>query len=116
MNPDHRIIPLPWLRRCVHIGSVIAVTAAVGQVAPSAAPTAAQLAKYDTNRNGVLDPSEAAAMLADAARAAAAVSERGAGSNAETPVQLSPFEVVADTRGYLAEALGGKPSASRRRR
>ena len=51
---------------------LIAVTAtavpAFAQAA-SGAPTAAQLAKYDLNNNGRLDPAELAAMQADEVKA-----------------------------------------------
>jgi hypothetical protein len=62
--------------------------------------TAAELAKYDANRNGRIDPPEAAAMRADAAA--------GGTTTASVPtgdiLQMSPFS-VATTRdsGYFAE-------------
>src|SRR5687767_3884259 len=65
----------------------------------------ADLARYDTNRNGVLDADEIAARQADQARAAGSV-ESGAPSAAsaarDEAVQLSPFEVKEDTNGYFA--------------
>ena len=72
--------------------------------AVSAAPTAAQLAKYDTNKNGRLDPAETAAMQADEARARGAVASAPAGTTAtgEETVQLSPFEVREANNGYYA--------------
>ena len=74
------------------------------QNAPAAAPDARTLAQYDRNRNGVLDPAELAAMQADQARAAQAVSTpAGAAAADEKVVTLSPFEVSAGTdRGYYA--------------
>lgn len=55
-------------------------------LAQAVAPTPAQLAKYDTNKNGVLDPQEQAAMQAD-----------------EGKVLMSPFEVsTAQDKGYAA--------------
>jgi outer membrane receptor protein involved in Fe transport len=51
---------------------------------------AATLAKYDKNKNGVLDPDERATMESEA-----------------TPIQLSPFEVRTDLdRGYQAANAG----------
>lgn len=72
-----------------------AATAAWSQTAPAAAPDAATLARYDKNNNGRLDPEELAAQRADeaAARPAAAGSE---------VIQMSPFEVTAETNGYYA--------------
>src|SRR5687768_7167846 len=56
---------------------------------------AADLAKYDVNRNGRLDADEAATRNADLAR----VTRSNAG---EETVVLSPFEVVSEDRGYHA--------------
>ena len=67
------------------------------QVAPAA--TAAQLAKYDANQNGRLDPSELAVMQADQARASATPTEA---ARADEAVQLSPFEVKEANNGYYA--------------
>src|SRR5258706_7936923 len=77
--------------------------AARAQIAPSRAPDAATLAKYDTNRNGVLDPAEQAVLDADLKRAAsAATGPSGEAKVSDDVVPLSPFEVVSDTRGYFA--------------
>ncbi len=73
------------------------------QTAPPPAP--ATLAKYDTNRNGVLDASELAAKEADERRAAGAVASAPGAPGAPAAddiVALSPFEVVSDARGYFA--------------
>jgi hypothetical protein len=75
---------------------LFAPVAASAQTAPAPAPDAATLARYDTNRNGRLDPDELRAMEADMRRATAA------SETADETVQLSPFQVVADTRGYYA--------------
>jgi outer membrane receptor protein involved in Fe transport len=57
---------------------------------PVRAQTADQLAKYDTNHNGKLDPDELAAMQADQAKAGA-------------PVELNPFVVdTSQEKGYFA--------------
>jgi outer membrane receptor protein involved in Fe transport len=50
---------------------------------PASAPTAAQIAKYDANKNGRLDPEELAALQADEAKA-------------KDTITLTPFEVTAD--------------------
>ena len=57
------------------------------------------LAKYDTNKNGRLDPEEVAAM--QAARGTPAVIDN---KSADQPVILSPFEVVSQDRGYYASS------------
>ena len=69
--------------------------ALLAQTAPApAAPTAAQLAKYDVNRNGVLDLAEREALQADEAKAGLAAGD---------VVALSPFEVSAENeKGYYA--------------
>jgi TonB-dependent Receptor Plug Domain len=57
---------------------------------PVRAQTAEQLAKYDKNHNGKLDPDELAAMQADQARAG-------------SPVELNPFVVdTTQEKGYFA--------------
>ena len=57
------------------------------------------LAKYDTNKNGRLEPEEVAAM--QAARGTPAVIDN---KSADQPVILSPFEVVSQDRGYYASS------------
>ena len=61
------------------------------QTAPApAAPTAAELAKYDKNKNGVLDPAELAQKANDEAREAGTIT-------------LTPFEVSTNKDvGYAA--------------
>ncbi|MBL9210099.1 MAG: TonB-dependent receptor [Opitutaceae bacterium] len=59
-------------------------TGLFAQTAPTpSAPTAAQVAQYDKNKNGRLDPAELAALQADEARA-------------KDTITLTPFEVSAD--------------------
>jgi outer membrane receptor protein involved in Fe transport len=68
----------------------------------------ATLARFDQNKNGRLDPEEeaawrAATRAADAALATgAAVPSRAGAEAADRPVELSPFEVVENTKGYFA--------------
>src|SRR4051812_23297856 len=79
-------------------------TAAFAQVAPAAAPDAKTLAKYDVNKNGVLDPAELNAMEVDQRKAAAAVERKGEAprSGDNEVLALSPFEVVSEGKGYYA--------------
>ena len=86
------------------------VSFSLAQLAPGSAATAADLAKYDRNKNGVLDPAELAAKQADEARARAAVAAASPGDAKPTEevVSLSPFEVVSDTKGYYgANTMSG---------
>ena len=83
--------------------AILATPSSRAQVAPTIAPDAATLAKYDTNKNGKLDPNEVAAMEADQKAAAASVTTTNAAAKPdEEVVTLSPFEVVSDTKGYYA--------------
>ena len=97
MNP-HQGIPVS-LRR-LSAASAFALLTAVphtwAQVAQAIAPDAAALAKYDKNRDGKLDAAESAAMEADHNKSVPTE------TRAEEPVQLSPFEVVTDTKGYYS--------------
>jgi hypothetical protein len=79
-------------------------------VAPNRAPDAATLAKYDTNRNGVLDAAEQAALDADMRRSAGAASSSAVGGTKadEDIISLSPFEVISDNKGYYgANTMSG---------
>lgn len=78
------------------------VTSPLHAQAVSPAPTTAQLAQYDTNKNGRLDPAEETAMRADEARAKSAVAPGAAPATGEEAVQLSPFEVREANKGYYA--------------
>jgi outer membrane receptor protein involved in Fe transport len=69
------------------------------------AASVADLAKYDTNHNGQLDPNEIAVRDADRARAAAAVQPAtpSTSNNPDDVIELSPFQVTAeDSTGYYA--------------
>lgn len=96
MKPSARL-PHTLSRLPLQLCAVCAALTGWSQTAP-VSPTPAELAKYDLNRNGRLDPEEVAAMRADS------------GATATTPaasndiLQLSPF-TVATTRdsGYFAE-------------
>jgi outer membrane receptor protein involved in Fe transport len=77
-------------------------TAQQSPAATSAAQNAQNLARYDKNKDGRLDPEEIAVMQADAAKAAKAAATPPAPGNGEV-IELSPFQVNAsDDRGYLA--------------
>lgn len=71
------------------------------QQAPSAI-SPAQLARYDANKNGRLDPAELATMQAEEAKAAATPTTTSPATTDESAVQLSPFEVKSSNTGYYA--------------
>jgi len=97
MKLRHRFLRALSLFAVVPLGFLLRA-----QTAPAPAPTAAQLAKYDTNRNGRLDPDELETMRADEARTAAAVGKPAA-PGADEIIALSPFEVsAAEDKGYAA--------------
>jgi outer membrane receptor protein involved in Fe transport len=75
-----------YCRRVVSTGALVASFAtSIAQTAP--APSPAMLAKYDANKNGVLDPAELAAMQA--------------GEKVD-PILMNPFEVNTERdRGYF---------------
>lgn len=85
--------------------------AAVAQTTPAApAPDPLTLARYDKNGNGRLDPDEVAAMNADQAQAAAAVTvDPKASAPAGDVVVMSPFQVDTsrDNGYYGANTLSG---------
>ena len=79
------------LLHSLFLGALWAVAPVWAQTAPNTA-SAADLAKYDKNKNGRLDPAELAAMQADAAKGGDGV------------VQLTPFQVsTSKDSGYFAE-------------
>jgi outer membrane receptor for ferric coprogen and ferric-rhodotorulic acid len=93
------------LRRLILAPSFLLAAASFSwaQVAPAPAVDAAALAKYDTNKNGKLDPNEIAAMEADQKAAAASVTTASVAAKPDDEiVALSPFEVVSDTKGYYS--------------
>lgn len=72
------------------------------QTAAPARVDAATLTKYDTNKNGVLDPVELAVKDADDARAGRGVASQP-GAPADDVITLTPFEVSGgDDKGYAA--------------
>jgi hypothetical protein len=89
--------PIKRFTVCAGIGMLFA--SALAAQTPATDPM--QLAKYDANKNGRLDPEEVAVMEAAQRNATRAVttSSNSESSSADTVV-LSPFEVVSDGRGY----------------
>lgn len=83
--------------------ATLTVSLALAQAQPAAATDAATLARYDVNRNGVLDASELATKAADDARAANTPVTTTQAPGASTPprdvVELAPFEVSASDDG-----------------
>ncbi len=105
MKPPKKL-PLVYLVGAQACALMLGFTPAGAQVAPTAVPTPAQLAKYDVNKNGVLDTAEQAAMEAEEKRAATMAASNNPATAAtaagDDVVSLSPFEVVSDTKGYYA--------------
>jgi hypothetical protein len=99
MNPT---VPTPLVRRRALARATLLLAASSLACAQSVSPDAATLARYDTNKNGRLDRDEVAAMQAAQDSAAKAVSSSEAGASAANPVQLNPFEVTADHKGYFS--------------
>lgn len=98
-------LPLTLRLLLLHACALPLATSLRAQAAPAAtaAQTAKSLATYDKNKNGVLDPDEAAQMQADEAKAAKAVETKPSGSTDENIVALSPFEVNgSEDKGYAA--------------
>ncbi len=88
-------LPACCLRLCL-LGGALALAPLAGQT-PAVDPVL--LARYDTNRNGRLDPDELAAIPAPQRPPVA--SAAAAPANGET-ILLSPFEVTSEGRGYYA--------------
>ncbi len=85
---------LPRVHLLLCVAAVLPAFSPVAS-AQSAPVDPRDLARFDTNRNGQLDPEEMAAR--DAALGRSTRSNEG-----EEAVVLSPFEVVSDDRGYYA--------------
>jgi hypothetical protein len=95
MSPKNLVLPL--------LATGLALSLSLSAVAQAVSPpTDAQtLARYDKNKNGRLDADELAAKQADDAKAAAAVSTDPSTSGGEV-VEMSPFQVSSDNKGYYA--------------
>jgi hypothetical protein len=92
------------LPRLACLAALCATSFAVAQSSAPASVPASDLAKYDRNHNGRLDPDELAQRDADRAKAPPVAATDTASAPAKGDVvQLSPFEVAADEEtGYLA--------------
>ena len=88
----------------VHAGAGLLLASILVAQTPATDPL--QLAKYDANKNGRLDPEEVATMEAAQRNASRAVSTSptSGSSNSDDAVVLSPFEVVSGGRGYYASS------------
>ncbi|MES2696280.1 MAG: TonB-dependent receptor plug domain-containing protein [Verrucomicrobiota bacterium] len=99
------------------LSAVLLAAPLLAQTATSSAPDAATLARYDTNRNGLLDPAELSTLQADQARARQAVVTSASESTSSTSSEvttLNPFEVVENNRGYYgANTMAGTRLNSR---
>jgi outer membrane receptor protein involved in Fe transport len=99
---------LPCVARRFVLFSALAIGPATPlwpQAAPAPAVEPQSLAKYDANKNGVLDADELIVMRADEAKAAKTpvAANEAAAAQKEEAIQLSPFEVSAgNDRGYAA--------------
>ena len=93
----------PSLRRLILVPSFLLLTLSFSraQLAPTSAPDAATLVKYDKNQNGKLDLDEVAAMEADQRKSVSIMSSE-AKAEGDDIITLSPFEVVSDTKGYYS--------------
>ncbi len=83
--------------------------AQVVPAASSSTPTTTQLARYDKNKNGVIDGDELATLQGEEAKAARAAptTDQTSSEKEKATVVLSPFEVVTDRdRGFLATNAG----------
>ena len=89
-------------RRLLFAACLLASGISLAQTVPSGASSPSDLAKYDKNKNGRLDADEQVAKEKDEARRA----RNAVGGNQSEPaapvVEMSPFEVAADNRGYYA--------------
>lgn len=105
------------LRRFVFTGACAALlSSGSAQTAPAKSPSAADLAKYDRNKNGVLDADEAAALEADSKDGAVVMNpfqvstekDTGyvaanslAGGRANTPLALTPASISVMTQEFM---------------
>src|SRR5687767_5664427 len=101
-----------YCRRVVTTGTMIA-SFTTGLAQPAPAPSPAIVAKYDANKNGVLDPGELAAMQAGEKEVVSVMTpfqvstdkDRGyfggntlAGGRADTPLKITPASISVMTK------------------
>src|SRR4051812_773722 len=104
-------------RRLAITMALLAAAQLHGQTAPTA-PTAAQLAKYDTNKNGVLDPAELAQLSADETKqkdtvlmnpftvstekdVGYAAGNTLSGGRVDTPLAITPGSISVMTKEFM---------------
>lgn len=91
----------PHWQLLLALATLAAAALAPAQTAPAA--SAADLARYDKNNNGILDPDEL-----EAKRLAEAAAEPQLPASDREVITLSPFQVEADNSGYFgANSLSG---------
>ncbi len=102
MKPRPASSPL-WLFQTLALfgASLLTCAPTLAQSAAAPAVDTATLAKYDRNKNGVLDPDEMAALQAAGAKGTSVPVEKSGTRNNEV-LELSPFQVTASDKGYLA--------------
>ena len=103
MKPANRRPIPPRLLLALGALALVGESQSLAQSTPVPTADAVTLARYDKNKNGRLDADEVRALEADQKRTAAApVANPSSNAEADVPITLSPFEVVADTKGYQA--------------
>lgn len=111
MNRPCRAHPVPGARAAFSVGCLLVVLLLIAPVSSrlqaqsvSGAPNAAQLTKYDADKNGRLDSEEEAALRTDEAKARGAVTALPADAppTGDKAIRLSPFEVREANSGYYA--------------
>ncbi|MEO7796122.1 MAG: TonB-dependent receptor plug domain-containing protein, partial [Opitutaceae bacterium] len=102
-----KIDPRRFLRALGFLAAIVPAVPLFAQLA--ATPSASDLAKYDVNKNGVLDSQELAARDAGAAAATKAALNNG------EIIELSPFEVQGDQDAgyYASNTLSGTRISSK---
>src|SRR5882672_7954380 len=96
-SPQGYLVSVRQRRLACLCALLLAAPLTWAQLAPTTtSPDAAALAKYDKNKDGKLDAAELAAMESDQKKS---VPVETKAASAEDAVQLSPFEVVSDTKG-----------------
>jgi hypothetical protein len=99
---------LPRWHRFAAAGTLLLPLLAAGQSATTRPPTAQELARYDANRNGILDPAERAALEAPTQRGTSDIPVTADGrSSGAGAIVLTPFQVNADKdNGFSATNAG----------
>ena len=95
------VIPRRRFRPVASAALVLLLPLSVYAQRTNDAPDPATLAKYDVNKDGRLDSAELGAKQAAESRSAAAATTKPDAASGET-VEMSPFQVVSDDRGYQA--------------